>query len=598
MAEEIPAALLSKLAPEMNLNQLKKILKVPSLDSLSQQLSLLNPEEIFKSTGFNANINDLFSEITNFENNLGLYLPINDFLPQLPSPQILEQTIQSVTQGFDINGQLQGIVQSYLGNNFQIPDFSSGQVDIGQVFSDTFSSFGNFNSNTFNFAKQQVSNNLQNIANFSNMSSILNSINTSVPSQISPKQIRDFASNPQMLDSFVQRNSITAGSNVGQQVKENAKNYQGSFTGGDNTQVKAGPVPPNSESPNDFKIDATVTTYSAEQRLGKGGDKWSRAKVSSTSKEEGGVSQPNLIEGVSCAVDPSQIPYGSKIVFDNPAIGTRVAMDTGEDVYLQIAARKRGINPSKPPEGAQLPYSQGSAFAKTDQQARSGGINSKGKAYATKTSGTLSLTNSRGEVVGTYKFVNGGAGKGSIPFGNYTVSNYQTARQRAAEGRKKTGILAGADTFDLNNVYDPIVGATRSGLLIHKSRGGTEGCIGIEGGDAVWADFRNKMKGLMEENGGKYSLTLGPDANPSQQASKNLTVDIYFDTEQSRLNFEKNVLSSGKPQSATVQPPKSGVYAQTVTYPSGRKIQAYYPEGYKQLKTRSADDLLKVAGNA
>lgn len=119
MAEEIPAALLSKLAPEMNLNQLKKILKVPSLDSLSQQLSLLNPEEIFKSTGFNANINDLFSEITNFENNLGLYLPINDFLPQLPSPQILEQTIQSVTQGFDINGQLQGIVQSYLETIFK-----------------------------------------------------------------------------------------------------------------------------------------------------------------------------------------------------------------------------------------------------------------------------------------------------------------------------------------------------------------------------------------------------------------------------------------------------------------------------------------------
>ena len=73
---------------------------------------------------------------------------------------------------------------------------------------------------------------------------------------------------------------------------------------------------------------------------------------------------------------------------------------------------------------------------------------------------------------------------------------------------------------------------------------------------------------------------------------------IYFDTEQSRLNFEKNVLSGGGTQSATVQPPKGGVYAQTATYPSGRKIQAYYPNGYKQLKTRSANDLLAVAGNA
>ena len=419
------------------------------------------------------------------------------------------------------------------------------------------------------------------------MSSVLNAINTSVPSQFSPKQIRDLSTNSQAFNSLVQRNSITAGSNVNQQVKENARNYQGSFTGGDNTQVKAGPVTPNSESPNDFKISAVVTTYSAEERLGKGGDVWSQAKVSSTSKDK----EPNLIEGVSCAVDPSQIPYGSKIVFDNPAIGTRVAMDTGEAVYLQTAARQRGINPSKPPEGAQLPYSQGSAFAGTDQKIRSGGRGS-------KTTGTLNLTNSRGEVVGSYKFVNGGAGRGNIPFGTYTVSNYQTAQTRARLGRSQRGILNGADTFDLNNVYDPAIGDTRSGLLIHKSRGATEGCIGIEGGDAAWSDFRNKMKGLLDENGGKYSLTLGPDPNAKQQASKTLTVDIYFDTEQSRLNFEKNVLSGGGTQSATVQPPKGGVYAQTATYPSGRKIQAYYPNGYKQLKTRSANDLLAAAGNA
>jgi len=585
MADEIPAALLSKLAPEMNLNQLKKILSVPSLDSVSQQLSLLNPEQIFKSTGFNGNLNDIFSQLTNFQNNLGLYLPINDFLPELPSPQILEQTIQSVTQGFDITNQLQGIVQSYLGNNFQIPDFASGEVDIGQVFSNTFSNFGNLNSSIFESAKQQVSNNLQGMGNFSNMSSLLNSVNNVVPPQFSPKQIRDFGSNPSSLNSFVQQKASGASSGLGQQVKQNAQSYQSSFTGGDNTQVKAGPVTPNSVSPNDFRINAVVTTYSAQERLGKGGDVWSQAKQSSTSKDN----QPNLIEGVSCAVDPSQIPYGSKIVFDNPSIGTRVAMDTGEDVYLQTAARQRGINPSTAPAGSQSPYPSGSAFAQTDQSVRAGGG---------KTTGTLNLTNSKGQVVGTYNFVNGGAGRGNIPFGTYTVDNYMTAQQRAQSGRSQRGILAGADTFDLNNVYDPAIGATRSGLLIHKSRGATEGCIGIEGGDAAWSDFRNKMKGLLDENGGKYTLTLGPDPNAKQQSSKTLTVDIYFDTEQSRLNFEKNVLAGGKTQAATVQPPKSGVYSQQVQYPSGRTIQAYYPNGYKQLKTRSANDLLATAGNA
>jgi hypothetical protein len=54
------------------------------------------------------------------------------------------------------------------------------------------------------------------------------------------------------------------------------------------------------------------------------------------------------------------------------------------------------------------------------------------------------------------------------------------------------------------------------------------------------------------------------DENKQPQEVKTATIDIYFDTEQSRLNFEKNVLAGGKTQSATVQPPKSGVYAQNV----------------------------------
>lgn len=584
---EIPAALLSKLAPEMNLSQLNKILSIPQLDELSQQLSELNPEQIFSSMDFSGNINDLFSQVTNFQNNLGLYLPISDFLPQLPSPQILDQTIANVTQGLNITNQLQGLVQSSLGNNLQIPNFAGGDIDIGSIFSNTFSNFSNSNSNAFDFAKQQVTNNLQGIQNVSNVSSLLNSIRTSVPSNLSPKTVRDLSTNPQTFNNFIQNGTNTAGSSLNSQVKQNAQSYQKSFTGGDNTQVKAGPVTPNAVSPNDFRINAVVTTYSAEERIGKGGDKWSRAKVSSTSKD----GQPNLIEGVSCAVDPSQIPYGSKIVFDRPEIGTRVAMDTGEAVYLQTAAIQRGINPDKPQAGAQSPYPPGTAFAKTDQQARSGGRGS-------KTTGTLNLTNSQGQVVGTYQFVNGGAGRGNIPFGSYTVSNYQTAQTRARLGRSQRGILAGADTFDLNNVYDPAIGDTRSGLLIHRARNATEGCIGIQGGDAAWSDFRDKMKRLLDENGGKYTLTLGPDPNAKQQAEKTLTVDIYFDTEQSRLNFEKNVLSGGGTQGATVQPPKSGVYSQQVEFPSGRKIQAYYPSGYKQLKTRSADDLLAAAGNA
>ena len=87
----------------------------------------------------------------------------------------------------------------------------------------------------------------------------------------------------------------------------------------------------------------------------------------------------------------------------------------------------------------------------------------------------------------------------------------------------------------------------------------------------------------------------------AQEPTKTVTIDIYFDTEKSRLNFEKNVAAQGSTQSATVQPPKSGVYAKTVELGrkgSGKFIQAYYPEGYKQLKNPSAQQLLQTAGNA
>jgi hypothetical protein len=88
------------------------------------------------------------------------------------------------------------------------------------------------------------------------------------------------------------------------------------------------------------------------------------------------------------------------------------------------------------------------------------------------------------------------------------------------------------------------------------------------------------------------------DENNQPQDVKTVTIDIYFDTEEARKNFEKNVLSGGGTQSAIVQPPRSGVYAQNVEIVKGKVQTAYFPNGYKQLKNPSADQLLKTAGNA
>lgn len=597
---EIPAALLSKLAPEMNLSQLQKILSVPSLDDVSKQLSELNPESIFGSVQLPAQ----FSNMSNFGmqfGNIQDYLPITDFLPQLPSPQILDQTIANVTKGLDITNQLQGLVQSYLGNNFQIPNFAGGEVDIGSIFSNTFSQFAGFNANNFDFARQQVLGNLQGIQNVSNVSSLLNSIQTSVPSQFSPKTARDLSTNPSAFGNFIQKGSTNATLNLNNQVKQNAQSYQKSFTGGDNTQVKAGPVVPNAVSPNDFKINAVVTTYSAEEKLGKGGDQWSQAKTSSTGEN-------NLIEGVSCAVDPSIIPYGSKIVFDNPAIGTRVAMDTGTAVVEQTAARKRGIVKG---DGTQSYYPSNPSFNKGDTV---------GQRTVKAAQSYLGVTEAGSTNTGSQlnPFFQAGGGSQGQPWcagfvsavtqqatAGTNVPAPATMRAYGMEDFARNGKaeifrygekpLQPGDIITYNYSHTGVVETVNSDGSFTTIEGNTSGRDMDREGQGVFR--KNRKNGSSVRN----VIRLKDPNAQAQEPTKTVTIDIYFDTEKSRLNFEKNVASQGSTQSATVQPPKSGVYAKTVELGrkgSGKFIQAYYPEGYKQLKNPSAQQLLQTAGNA
>ena len=596
MAEDIPAALLSKLAPEMNLKQLQKIISVPSFDDISQQLSQLNPEQIFGS----VQLPSQFSNMSNFGTQFGNikdYLPITDFLPQLPSPQILDQTIQNVTQGLDITNQLQGIIQSYLGNSFPIPNFAGGEVDIQSIFSNTFSQFANINTNNFDFAKNQIANNLQGIDNVSNISSLLNSIQTSVPSNFSPKAIRDLSVNTQAFTKLRQRSESTATSNINNQVKQNAQSYASNKTGGDNTQVKAGPVVPNSVSPNDFRINAVVTTYGAKEVIGQGGDEWSAQKTSSTGKG-------NLVEGMSCAVDPSIIPYGSKIVFDNPSIGVRVAMDTGSAVVKQTAALRRGIVKG---DGSESYYPSNPNFKNGS---------SIGNRTVTAAQSYLGVTENASSNTGSQlnPFFSAGGGSQGQPWCAGFVSAVtqqatagtntpapRTMRAYGMEDFAKSGKaeifkpgqkpLQPGDIVTYNYSHTGIVETVNSDGSFTTIEGNTSGRDMDREGQGV---FRKNKKNT---NSVRSVIRLKDENNQPPQEVKTVTVDIYFDTEQSRLNFEKNVLAGGKTQTATVQPPKSGVYAQNVEIVKGRPQVAYYPSGYKQFKNPSAEQLLQAAGN-
>jgi len=106
----------------------------------------------------------------------------------------------------------------------------------------------------------------------------------------------------------------------------------------------------------------------------------------------------------------------------------------------------------------------------------------------------------------TYKFNSGGAGKGSLPKGNYTVTKHMNTRTD-----KKTMMVGGFGySFALNNKYDARVGATRTELRIHPDggRAGTIGCIGIVGDRATQQRFRDDMNRELSRNGGKYSLNV------------------------------------------------------------------------------------------
>jgi len=126
-----------------------------------------------------------------------------------------------------------------------------------------------------------------------------------------------------------------------------------------------------------------------------------------------------------------------------------------------------------------------------------------------KNTGTMSLTDPEtGQTLGTYPFMVGGGGRGGIPFGDYTVSNFRSAERRQSEGLGYLG-----NTFDLSDKFDPQYNDNRTALRIHAAEFGSAGCIGIIGGDKVYQDFQKNMLIIMQKGGGTAVLRLGsPDA--------------------------------------------------------------------------------------
>jgi hypothetical protein len=162
-------------------------------------------------------------------------------------------------------------------------------------------------------------------------------------------------------------------------------------------------------------------------------------------------------------------------VLPNAPMGTQPARDATPRDSTRLGA----LGSPQWPHGL-TGAAPGVALALTDQAQRVANVDG----YGEQLTGTVTINGN------TYRFINGGGGRGSIPFGDYSVSNFRNAEARASMGMKNLG-----DTFDLNNVHDPLIDRQRSALRIHMAlSGGTAGCIGIVGGPEAFKQFAEDMK--------------------------------------------------------------------------------------------------------
>jgi hypothetical protein len=128
-------------------------------------------------------------------------------------------------------------------------------------------------------------------------------------------------------------------------------------------------------------------------------------------------------------------------------------------------------------------------------------VTDQGRAY--RNTGTITLPGPD-EKLHTYTFVTGGGGRGSAPSGTYDVGEFATG---GSIGDRWTLTEAGQPH---DTAWDPALNAERSALRIHMAHGDrTLGCIGILGGDRVFADFENNLLYVLKKNGGHVRLRLG-----------------------------------------------------------------------------------------
>ncbi len=99
-------------------------------------------------------------------------------------------------------------------------------------------------------------------------------------------------------------------------------------------------------------------------------------------------------------------------------------------------------------------------------------------------------------LLGTYEFVTGGFGRGSAPFGKYVIDAFRDDGWIGPRWEIHTPGFHPRRGF---SAFDRRIRKVRTWLQLHSMHGmnkGTFGCIGVFGGEKVWAEFIGHIRFL------------------------------------------------------------------------------------------------------
>jgi len=138
-----------------------------------------------------------------------------------------------------------------------------------------------------------------------------------------------------------------------------------------------------------------------------------------------------------------------------------------------------------------------------------------------RNSGFITLRDpTTGALLGTYKFVTGGFGRGSAPFGTYELGAFRGTNDDPLHIGPRWMIKQQGQSED-GRAYDPQLKGIRTGLELHSAGRllGSQGCIAVLGGPEVWEEFMYNLNHIINEVG-PVAFTLVGNLEPATAAGE------------------------------------------------------------------------------